>query len=168
MIADILKTELGHEDSVVLSRKDLREAVGWHLICFYPFHVDLIALDGLTEPHLMDVDVLEFRLKLLSSLVDYSDRLSVVTVDRGLDVGIEVKLLEEIVPPDELGACARKSVEFGLSGGFGYRALLGCLPVNWQLEEFEDVSIRAGSRDRIVGKGSVRGTEKAWFSEGEI
>ena len=107
MIADILKTELGHEDSVFLSRKDLREVVGWHLICFDPFHVDLIVLDGLTEPHLMDVNVLEFHLKFLSSLVDYSDHLSVVTVDRGFDVGIEVKLLEEIVPPDELGACAR-------------------------------------------------------------
>jgi hypothetical protein len=87
---------------MLLSWQDLREAICRHLRGLYPLDVQLTLLVGLSKPHLVDIHMFELCLKLLSSLCDYTYSLLVITVDNRLDTHVKAKLLEQVVPPNEI------------------------------------------------------------------
>jgi hypothetical protein len=67
------------------------------LSCRGPLYIHLSSLNCLAQPELVNVDVFELNLELLSCLSNNPDRLLVITVDDWSDASVEVKLLKEIV-----------------------------------------------------------------------
>lgn len=78
-ILDIHESKLAYKLSVLLSWQCLRHAVGRHLVCRDPFHMKLLFPDLFTNPHLMDIDVLEFGVELVHLLCDNSNCLLIIT-----------------------------------------------------------------------------------------
>jgi hypothetical protein len=63
---------------MLLSSKDLRHAVGWHVVSVNPLNVQA-GLDLLSYPGLMDIDVLKLRVQLVLLLCRNTNSLLVVT-----------------------------------------------------------------------------------------
>jgi hypothetical protein len=61
---NIDEIELFNKDGVLLDRKRLRKAVGGHVGSRYPFKLDAVGLDLLSELMTMDINVLKLSNKL--------------------------------------------------------------------------------------------------------
>jgi hypothetical protein len=60
-----------YEVDLLLERKHLRHAIGWHLICGSPLYAEAVFLDLLVDPALVDLDVLIFHTKFIQLFCDY-------------------------------------------------------------------------------------------------
>jgi hypothetical protein len=64
---------------VLLDRQGLRKAVGGHFGSGYPFELDAVGLDLLSELMTMDIDVFKLSDELWSVLLKKSDGLLIIT-----------------------------------------------------------------------------------------
>jgi hypothetical protein len=89
--------ELGH----LVGGQRLRKTVGDHVFCRHIYHLDLVPLDLLSQPVIVDIDVSEFCSQLGGFLIYQPDCLCVVALDRNrgvikLDAQLGLQSYEEL------------------------------------------------------------------------
>ena len=73
--------KLSYKLDVLLARKYLRHAVGWHLGRGFPLYVKAAFLHLLADLVLMDINVFKLSAKLVLILRDYAHSLLIVALD---------------------------------------------------------------------------------------
>lgn len=91
-----------------LARKKLCEAVCRLRFSLNTLDINMIALYFLSQPRIMDVNVLKLRFETWRFSSDESDSLLVVTVKYMLMARVEADLFEGSAPPDQLSAGRRR------------------------------------------------------------
>ncbi len=105
----------------------------------------------------VNINVPKLGSKLWSLGGEQSDRLTIITKHRRLMSCVEVDVLEESSPPVGFPGCIRQAQQFGLGARRSHRVLLSGLPIDWSIEQANDVSLRASSIPGIVCEGRVAG-----------
>jgi hypothetical protein len=94
--------QLFNECLVFLNCQRLREIIYRYLYGRYPFELDPIALYLLSKPVLIDIDVSQFRIKLYSLLLEYTNSLYIIAGDNKVLLYIKLNRSKEFLLLNDL------------------------------------------------------------------
>ena len=87
---------------MLLLWKGLHESISWHIISVKPVHMQTTLLHFLTEPHIMNANVMKLCLQLGGVLDQQMKSLLIVTINHCLVPHVEGNCLEESYPTVQL------------------------------------------------------------------
>ena len=145
---------------MLLLWKSLCESVSWHVVSGKSVHVQTTLLHFLTEPQVMDADVMKSCLQLGGVLDQQMKSLLIVAINHRLVSHVEGNCLEESYPTVQLFCSVRQGQELCLRTGCCYSLLLHQTPINSSTKQLEEVPLCTATGCNIIRKCCITGAGK--------